>query len=92
MKLMPGVRLNFSKSGVSVSVGPRGAKVTAGPRGTRATVGIPGTGMSYTEKLDRPREESQDDGSAQRTARSSISLGWIVAAILAVALAFALLT
>jgi uncharacterized protein DUF4236 len=29
--LFPGVRLNFSRSGVSASIGPRGASVTIGP-------------------------------------------------------------
>lgn len=57
VKILPGVRLNFGKKGTSVSVGPRGAKVTVGPSGTRATVGIPGTGISYTEKLDTPKEK-----------------------------------
>jgi len=49
-RLMPGIRLNVSKSGVSTSIGRRGAWLTFGPRGTRATVGIPGTGVSYTEQ------------------------------------------
>jgi hypothetical protein len=48
VKILPGVTLNFSKSGVSTSLGPRGAKVTLGTKGQRATVGIPGTGLSYT--------------------------------------------
>jgi len=48
--LIPGVRLNVSKSGVSTSVGRRGLFFTMGPRGTRTTVGIPGTGLSYTEQ------------------------------------------
>ena len=49
IKILPGVTLNLSKSGMSTSIGPRGAKVTlGGPRGPRATVGIPGTGLSYT--------------------------------------------
>ena len=46
--LIPGVRMNLSKSGVSWSLGPRGAHFTVGPRGTRRTVGIPGTGVFYT--------------------------------------------
>ena len=54
-KLMPGVRINLSKSGVSTSVGTRGSWFTIGPRGTRATVGIPGTGLSYTEQSSAPR-------------------------------------
>jgi hypothetical protein len=47
-KLLPGVYINCSKSGPSISLGPRGARFTVGPRGTRETVGIPGTGVSYT--------------------------------------------
>jgi Protein of unknown function (DUF4236) len=52
-KIVPGLRLNLSKSGVSTSVGRRGAWFTLGPRGTRATVGVPGTGLSYTEQSRR---------------------------------------
>lgn len=47
-KLMPGVKLNLSKSGFSASLGTRGAWFTLGAKGARATVGLPGTGMSYT--------------------------------------------
>jgi hypothetical protein len=50
IKVLPGIKLNVSKSGVSTSVGVKGAHVTiGGPRGTRATAGLPGTGVSYTE-------------------------------------------
>lgn len=48
LKILPGVRLNFSKSGVSTSVGGPGATVNFGPKGTRHTVGIPGSGISYS--------------------------------------------
>ncbi|NOZ12675.1 MAG: DUF4236 domain-containing protein [Acidobacteria bacterium] len=51
MKIAPGVTLNLSRSGGSLSFGPRGAKFTVGPGGRRATVGIPGTGLFYTKKL-----------------------------------------
>lgn len=49
IKLLPGVRLNLSGSGASVSLGPRGLHYTVGPKGTRVTAGIPGTGLSWTE-------------------------------------------
>jgi hypothetical protein len=49
VKIIPGVRINFSNSGVSTSVGVRGAHVTIGHGKVRETVGIPGTGLSYTE-------------------------------------------
>jgi hypothetical protein len=49
LNLLPGLRINLSRSGASVSVGHRGAWYTVGPRGRRVTVGLPGTGLSYTE-------------------------------------------
>jgi hypothetical protein len=47
-KIIPGVRLNLSGSGASVSLGPRGLHYTIGPHGTRTTVGLPGSGISWT--------------------------------------------
>jgi hypothetical protein len=53
-RLLPGVRLNVSKSGFSsISVGVRGFTVNIGRRGTRTTVGLPGSGMSYTTRQRR---------------------------------------
>ncbi|MBW2280150.1 MAG: DUF4236 domain-containing protein [Deltaproteobacteria bacterium] len=51
IRIAPGVTLNLSKGGVSVSFGPRGAKFTVGKSGARATAGIPGTGLFYTRKI-----------------------------------------
>ena len=51
VSLGKGVRLNFSKSGVSTSVGPRGASVTFGKNGTYANIGLPGTGLSYRKRI-----------------------------------------
>ena len=52
-KLLPGVRLNVSKSGLSTTVGPRGAKVNFAKDRTTATVGLPGTGLSHTSTVSR---------------------------------------
>ena len=49
MNIAPGIRLNFSKSGISPSFGFRGARITLGRSGIRKTIGIPGTGLFYTE-------------------------------------------
>jgi hypothetical protein len=54
VRLFPGVRLNFSRSGISTTIGIRGAGLTIGPRGTYANVGLPGTGLSYRTRLDSP--------------------------------------
>lgn len=49
IKVLPGVTVNLSRSGVSTSLGPQGAKVTLGHGQRRTTVGLPGTGLSMTE-------------------------------------------
>lgn len=59
MSIAPGVRLNFSKSGISPSFGVRGARVTLGRQGVRKTVGIPGTGLFYTEIASRKGKRSR---------------------------------
>jgi hypothetical protein len=56
IKILPGIRLNFGKRGVSTSIGVRGAHLTFGKAGTRTTVGLPGTGLSFTH-LDKQRRE-----------------------------------
>ena len=50
--VLPGVKVNLSKSRVSTSLGGRGATVNVGADGRRmVTIGIPGTGMSYRTPL-----------------------------------------
>jgi len=51
ISILPGVRINLSKSGVSASLGPRGADVNIGKDGVTANAGIPGTGLSYRQKV-----------------------------------------
>ena len=51
VKICKGVKVNFSKSGASLSLGGRGHSVNFGGRGTRTTIGIPGTGLSYSTKF-----------------------------------------
>jgi hypothetical protein len=58
IKILPGLRLNLSGSGASVSVGPRGFHYTVGPKGTRVTAGIPGTGLSWSEYTPHARSRS----------------------------------
>jgi hypothetical protein len=51
ISILPGVRINLSKGGVSTSLGPRGADVNIGKDGIATNAGIPGTGLSYRQKL-----------------------------------------
>ena len=45
IKILPGINLNISKSGMSFNVGVKGANVTFGPNGTYVNTGVPGTGL-----------------------------------------------
>lgn len=65
---MPGLRLNVSRSGPSLSFGVRGAHVTVGRRGVTRTVGLPGTGIFYTS---RSRKHTGVHSSTEFTGRSS---------------------
>jgi Protein of unknown function (DUF4236) len=49
--ILPGVKLNVSKTGVSTSLGGHGATMNIGTRNRTATIGIPGTGLSYRAPL-----------------------------------------
>ena len=72
IRLLPGIRLNLSKGGISMSLGRRGAWATFGRGRQRTSVGLPGTGLSYTET-------SRSEAPAARGGR-----WWIVLIALAV--------
>lgn len=78
------LRLNLSKSGVSLGVGPRGLNVNLGPRGLRETVGLPGTGLYYQETHQWPKSPGAAPASVSQEA-SNPELGW---KIIGIALAF----
>ncbi len=50
-KIIPGVRLNLSRSGLSASVGGAPITLNVGPRGLFGTASLPGTGISYRQKF-----------------------------------------
>lgn len=82
IRLAPGVTLNLSKSGGSLSFGPQGAKYTIGPRGRRATVGLPGTGLFYTVETRnrdgrRPEAEPAAPPDPPHAARDRLDLGFL---------------
>jgi hypothetical protein len=47
--LIPGIKLNLSKSGPSISVGGHGMTTNFSAKGTKETVGLPGSGLSYSQ-------------------------------------------
>ena len=50
-KVMPGVKLNLSRHGVSTTFGKGPFSTNVGPRGVYSNVNIPGTGISYRHKI-----------------------------------------
>jgi hypothetical protein len=51
VKVAPGINLNFSKNGTSVTIGGKGASVNIGKKGVYGNIGIPGTGIYSREKI-----------------------------------------
>jgi hypothetical protein len=96
VSIFPGLSINLSKSGPSLTVGMRGAHVTVGSSGVRKTIGIPGTGIYYTSHsgyhsgahsahVDSPITDSQ-----QTTAHGLAQLIMVICIVGAIALAIAL--
>ena len=66
ISLLPGVRLNLSKSGVGVSAGVPGLRGSINTSGrVTGTVGIPGTGVSYvkTKTIGKKSKDSKSKDS-----------------------------
>ena len=95
--LCPGLSVNLSGSGPSLSVGVRGAHVTFGRRGVTRTVGLPGTGLFYTSRSghhsgyhsavsDAPRTPAEHAGAASRV---EVIIAVVFIAIVAAIVAFA---
>jgi hypothetical protein len=51
IRILPGVRVNVAKRGVSASVGRPGTSINVGKRGAHVNVGVPGSGVSYRQKI-----------------------------------------
>lgn len=78
IKILPGVSVNLSKSGISTSVGVKGARVTMGNGKTRTTVGLPGTGLSHTTV------QSNTQPAVKNEWRLLKGLGYVIASIMLV--------
>ena len=70
-KILPGVRLNFSKKGVGVRFGGKYGGISVGPSGTRYSASIPGTGIYYTEKISSGKSKSKSKSGSKPAPRSA---------------------
>ncbi len=59
--LFPGVKVNVSKGGTSITVGKKGFHLNFSKRGVRQTVGLPGSGISETSYLFKDKEDDDDE-------------------------------
>lgn len=75
--LFPGVKVNVSKTGMSITVGGKGLHLNFSKRGVMQTTNLPGKGLShrsYLFKNDRDDEESEQrssDKSEEKPKRST---------------------
>jgi hypothetical protein len=76
IKIMPGVWLNLSKSGVSTSLGGKGLTVNLKGGKAKTTVSLPGTGLSYSQTAPGHA------GGAAPTGRATGAWLWILLAVL----------
>jgi hypothetical protein len=92
IEILPGIRLNLSRSGVSTSIGVRGAHITVGHVQVWEAVGLPGTGMSYSE-THRTHQEAIGAAQPQPVAdvlpKGRARRGWLwwIAVLMAIAIA-----
>ena len=59
LTLIPGVRVNLSRSGPSVSLGGKGFTYNIGGKGSRVSVGVPGSGVSWSQYLPHTKRAGQ---------------------------------
>jgi hypothetical protein len=87
VKILPGIRLNIGKHGVSTSIGVHGAHATFGRNGTRTTVGLPGSGLSYTH-VEMASHNALREAPASEMPHGKAWRGWLWIAALMGLLAF----
>ncbi|RXR29156.1 DUF4236 domain-containing protein [Sphingobium fluviale] len=85
VKILPGFRINLSKSGVSTSLGRPGATVNISKRGTRYTTGLPGTGLSYSALAPKRSEgEITSSGSSGKPQSAKTGCGCVILLLVAI--------
>ena len=92
VKIAPGVKLNFNKKSVGVTVGRKGAHYTVNSSGKKtASVGIPGTGLSYSTSSggntsSNHKTSSNSTGGYNKNGGCGTCLLWILGICLVLAI------
>jgi hypothetical protein len=83
IKLFPGLHLNISKQGYSVSVGENGLTTNISRKGLRETVSAPGTGLSFqTKRVGVRRRPGESRRAPRRSASPARFLVFIATAVI----------
>src|SRR6266498_3687730 len=71
--LFPGVKVNLSKGGMSITVGTKGMHLNFSKRGVRQTMGLPGSGISESSYIfkDKDDEEKQESKKEERASEDT---------------------
>lgn len=77
IKILPGVRLNVSKKGISTTFGVRGVSITNGKNGTYLSTNIPGTGIYNRKKLSGGNANSKHTQCNNNNGRSLMFI-WLI--------------
>ena len=71
--IFPGVKVNVSKTGMSITVGRKGFHLNFSKRGVMQTTNLPGKGLSHrsylfkNDKDDETKKEEEENGSANKS-------------------------
>jgi hypothetical protein len=87
VRIFPGVRINLTRRGASLSAGVKGAHMTVSDRGTRTTIGVPGSGAFYTDYT--PHGERAPLGKGQ--SKGGGSMGPLITAVVIAVITFAVI-
>jgi hypothetical protein len=70
-KILPGVKVNVSKGGISFTVGAKGYHLNFSKRGVRQTVGLPGSGLSQSSYIIKNDSEHETETKKEKDENSS---------------------
>ena len=84
IKIAPGIRLNLSKTGMSVTSGMKGASVNIGKDGKHLNLGIPGSGLSSRTRIGAKPEPKPEASTGGMIVALLIigGIGWAIWAVL----------
>jgi Protein of unknown function (DUF4236) len=69
--LFPGVKVNVSKGGMSITVGQKGFHLNFSKRGVRQTTSLPGSGISHTSYLYKNDDEEEERETSEKEERAA---------------------